>query len=383
MIDDWRIELRDKAGTLRARLEDRFESARWSWQRIGGAGPFDVVLKQRYDDTDEQEQVLQFSVGAEHDVQIFYRPLTNGGKGPWTLWYRGLVLVVRRVLDEPEKVQILGTGYLTQLGRVIVDRTFTNTEISAIVKDILDNDVVPKTAVTYDAADIEATGFTVDVLTFKTTALNTMVTLAGLAGKYEWGVDENIKFFFKARSETVNNTVAVAVNVALLDDVRDFNEVVNVILLEGGKIGGSTFTRTIQDAASIAKFGRRERIVVNAAITTDIVADRFGANFIAEHQIARQTSLLLKTKAIRLEDNVPIGTIRLLQDKGPPRWGQFKWGQRRWGAVAQFQLQQAGYELAKDEFSTRIDVGAPRRAVSLTLRRLAVDLDFLRAANAQ
>ncbi|KKL22169.1 hypothetical protein LCGC14_2438140, partial [marine sediment metagenome] len=75
MIDDWRIELRDKAGTLRARLEDRFESARWSWRRMGGAGPFDVVLKQRYDDTDEQKQVLQFSVGAEHDVQIFYRPL--------------------------------------------------------------------------------------------------------------------------------------------------------------------------------------------------------------------------------------------------------------------------------------------------------------------
>ena len=92
------------------------------------------------------------------------------------------------------------------------------TELSDIVKHLLDYDIVPSTDIVYDAGDIEATGVTIKQLKFRGTehALSIIKGL-GLQGiDASWGVDADRGFFYIQKPGATQATYQEGVDVTLL-----------------------------------------------------------------------------------------------------------------------------------------------------------------------
>jgi len=172
------------------------------------------------------------------------------------------------VANGQEMIDVTGHGYFDQLGRYYVDRDYSSDEISVIVKDILDNDVVTPSDISYDAGDVAATSYTPDTLEFNTDAKSALETLADIAGSREWGVDKDRKFFFKAKSTTPGFYFTMGRYVTDFQADQSFGDIINRVIVQGGESSGSPFTRTVNDTDSQTKYGRRDKVIQNSSITT-------------------------------------------------------------------------------------------------------------------
>ena len=365
---DYRIVIKDIDGNVRAFVEKEAMDISWQYNRIGGCGAFNFTLPRRFDD--------QGDLGGDYEILIYRR----SSVGAHTLWYSGFLEDRMPSLTEPEKIAVKGYGYSAQLSRIIVDATYSSKEISVIVKDILDNYVVPNTDITYDAADIEATTFTADTLTFNTTAQNALKTLAEIAGTREWGVDENKKFFFKARSSTVNFYYFAGHKVTSFSNIDSFREIINRIYIEGGEVGGTKYERTINDTDSQAKYGLREQIYQNAAITTGSVADQFGGAILAEKgDLARRGKLTVVDDLIQNESTIPLGTL-IFRTTGV-RYGEKKYGTFLYSGEVKYQINKINYHIEDNKTLVKtLDLGQLRPSISEEIEQLAFELEQLRAA---
>lgn len=165
----YQIELADRDFNRLEYLEKEALGLSWEYSQIGGCGNFGFTVPRSIAD----EKFLR----GDFNIKINMR---NQATGVYDLWYQGLIEKKKPAISSPrETIQIQGHGYGSQLSRITFTETYTSTEISVIVKDILDNQVVPKTQITYDSGDIEATTFTADKLEFKNvTAYSALKTLA-------------------------------------------------------------------------------------------------------------------------------------------------------------------------------------------------------------
>lgn len=367
---DYRIELRDSDFNRLSFLENEATDTSWQYNRIGGCGAFSFTLPRRFDD--------QGNLGGNFDVRIYKKTYV----GTYTLWYSGFIEDRMPNLSEPEKIDIKGFGYSAQLSKIIIDKTYTSDEISVIIKDILDTFIVPNTDIAYDASDIEATTFTADTLTFNTTALNAIKTLAEIAGTREWGVDKDRNFFFKARSSVVNFYYDVGHKIMSFSNIDSFREIINRIYIEGGEVGGTKYERTVNDTASQAKYGLLEQIYQNSAITTGSVADQFGEAILAEKSdLARRGKLALVNELTQTEDAVPLGTL-VFRTVGV-RYGEKKYGTFLYSGNVAYQINKISYRIDDNKTLIKtLDLGQLRPSVSEEIEQLSFELEQLRMARA-
>lgn len=294
------ISDRDDLSTPIAEYQHLISSLNWSWNRIGGCGAFDFEVPIKlYRDPD---------LGLAYNVKIYLKESAS-----WVLRYQGKIQRKRySVRGKNQSVRISGFGYQAQLNKVDVDRNFSSTEISSAVTSILNGDVVPNTDITFSAGDIVNTGFTADSLEFNTDAIEAFGTLADTAGSREWGVDENRSFYFKARSETVGFSIPLGKDILDFEDEVSEQDVVNSIIIIGGQVSGSPFTRTVVDTKSQIDWGLRKERRQNSSIITNAVADQYGESILSELKRPVHRVSLKRLSTDIYENTVPIPLVNVI-----------------------------------------------------------------------
>ena len=298
----FRIELRDKNFELIKYLSNIPRRLMWEYNRIGGCGRCSMTLS-----ADSQ---LFDNIAPDYDLRIYLGSATG-----LNLVYRGYAEIEQPTEARPHEIKLNFFGYFGQLRRVRVNETYTSQEVSVIIKAILDGYIVPNTSITYDEDDIQVTTFTVDTLEFDVLADSAIRTLAGLAGNYEWGVDRNLKFFFRERSNDIKHYVRHKIEVSTYDVINDYKDIKNRIIVKGGDVAGSPFEATVNNSESQAAYGLRTFILSNSAIVTSGVAQRYGTMLLADKaRINSRATILIEASRTFFEEAIPLGKVAVISD---------------------------------------------------------------------
>lgn len=299
------IILSDKDGNVKGRLEHLATNIRYSWLAQGGCGPLRFTIPGDY---------IRITVNPDDDVQIWLPNETSGA----TLVYRGFVEAVTPSLNTGDAgdINVEANGYFALFERIVVQssgnpREFDSVEISSIVNQIITDHVLPYGPITLGT--IDASSFTPDILSFKTTIREALQTLADLAGAVEYGVDVNRQFFWRNRSTTITHKFYLGDKVVKLNDKIDFKKIFNKLYLEGGDVDGATFVLTATSQASIDRYRLREKLVSNGSIISTSVGNKYLSSLLKQQAgLSRQLSINLISTKKRLEASLPIGAVSVV-----------------------------------------------------------------------
>ncbi len=301
-LEDLNIELRDKDGELKNYLTPYVNSISWEWNRKGGCGNCTIVLKKPY---------RSLSLSAMDDIQIRIRDGVTS-----KLIYRGFVESYKPTLKSSQEIRVSVKGYFELLKKLVVHttgdtRSYSSQTISYIVTDIVDTFVTPNSFIT--KGTIDTTSFNCDSIKFLTTVHDALQTLADLAGTIEYGVDEDLAFFWRTESATVNNKFIVGFNIDSLERETDYGKLVNKYYLVGGTVSGSKYKRTAEDATSQSNYYLSEEIITNGSITTNTVADQYlGALLDKNAEPIISIAAKVVNTPLRMEDTIPLGKVTFL-----------------------------------------------------------------------
>lgn len=312
------IELRDKDGTLKARLERCVTGLKWEWNRKGGCGRAVFQIEGDY---------LAVDIQADDDVRVYLPDTATTA----TLRYRGYVTSTTPAIQGGQlgNIRVECAGYFDFLDRIVVNnsgdvKTYSNQEVSQTVTDIIDDFVVANTDIT--RGTVEAGDFTPDTLEFKCTAKEAIETCFGLMSAVEYGVNKNLQFFWYNQVETLRSKIFFGGNVVALSDQIDFKSIVNYVFFEGGDDGSGILQVSGSASDSIERYGRHEAIVSNGSIVSNVVAQQFISSLLT--QKARPVRLL-SVKMVNIstffEDTQPLGTYSVIDAdavQGRALWGR-------------------------------------------------------------
>lgn len=178
-------------------------------------------------------------------------------------WYTGFVMELPKKTTQKTPWEYAGYGYFEQLDWVLVTKSYTNTNLSAIISDIVETIVAPATHIKYNASKIAATTYTVDSISFDhTPAKEALATLVGFVAGYDYGVDAVREFYFQAKTAAVTAWLWAGHHFQDFELDEDVNSLQNRLYVKQGEIvSGSNYVGSVEDAASIAAYGLRESII--------------------------------------------------------------------------------------------------------------------------
>lgn len=365
-VSTFTVELRDKNFNLVRILTKKIKDISWVYNRIGGCGNCDISISISFEE-------LTNYIKPDYEIRIFAALAGTSAE----LVYRGFVEDYRPKISIPDGVRISTSGYFGQLKRVPVIRTYTNMEISAIIKDILDQDILPNTSIFYEAANIEESGFVVDTIEFNTMADDAISTLARLAGNFEYGVDRNLDFYFKEKSTTIKHFVRIKKDVKNFDEINDYSNIINRYIIKG-KDG---FSDTVDNTESQTLYGIRTKIISNSAITTTAVSQRYGSMLIAESaRIARRASINIVNKNALFESSVPIGKLTILKVpiSTKTKYGAGKYGAFKYGNLISYDVENINYSLGDIGLNAKIELGQEQPDITNQIEQLNFELNQIR-----
>lgn len=319
MIQNYGIEIRNKSGQLKKRIEHLTSPVSWEWKSQGGCGRCTLTIegKDNY-----------FTPEGDDDIQIFMPDPDFGGA---TLVYRGYLETINRVKASTLKMDLEFEGYFGWASRVVVhdnvaEKVWEYQETSAIAEDVLDTFMVPKISII--KGTVMAGSFSPDRLAFKGNPSEVFGTLADLQGRVVYGVGPDLVFYWYNDYETVQPDMKwfIGDHITNVQDRIDFRQIKNDIIFEGGKVNDATFTVRKQATAYQDLYGYRQVIVSNGSVTTNSVASRLCKNIIQQEGIPRrQVSGTLTSTKKRLEFNLPIGPVEIIDKEeyeDPKRYGE-------------------------------------------------------------
>ena len=158
---------------------------------------------------------LKFSDYAEIENNNLIKIRVFGGTD---YFFTGVVRNVPIEGSTDEDFTYTGFGLSEYFGRISTEsKTYTGQTVEYIIEDLLDDVIVPKTPIEKDVSLIDSTGVTVNDITFDyiqmSEALKQLKELAQASGiQYITGVNQEGKFFFLQRDETVIKTLVVGKN---------------------------------------------------------------------------------------------------------------------------------------------------------------------------
>lgn len=360
-----KVVISDRSFNVIAEIQDKINNLKWEYNRIGGCGAFSFNIDRRF--------CREIEMGTNFNIKIYRR---NPSTDVYDLWYQGRIEnKIANVKNQQEVINVKGMGYQSALSDIYVDRDYSSKTVEFMVEDILDNDVVPNTDIIKDT--ISATGLTADTWEVNTNALNAIKSLAEYTGTREWGVDKDRKFFFKVRSSTVGFIQPFGRTVLNFSTDSSYKEIVNRVVIIGGDVGGSPFSRTVNDLPSQTKHGRRDRVVQNSAIVTNAVADQFGNALLAEFKdIVRRAKIeLLDEQLIEVAIPIPLFQMRPRGRK----WGEFRWGEALWSGLIDYQINRIQYKLDnQSNLKINIQLGVLTPDIAENINQLAFRIDQVR-----
>jgi len=229
------------------------------------------------------------------------------------LVYRGFIDNIVPALKAGQDIKLDVRGYFDLLKKRVIHtagniRVYTSNEVSVIVTNIIDTFVTPNTPIT--KGTIDAGSFTCDSIKFLSDVGAALRILAELTGDVEYGVDENLVFFWRTESDTIRHKFFIGNNVKTLGRRVDFGKLVNKLYLVAGDVAGVKYKRTAENTDSQSRYFLSEQIINNGSISTDTVADQYlGALLTESAQPVLNIRALVVNTDIRMEDTIPMGSI--------------------------------------------------------------------------
>lgn len=366
-----RVELRDRSFNILEVLDKEFMSLSWGYSRNGGCDSFSFDLPREY--------CNERYISGDFNVRIYAR---NDTTQAYDLKYQGVVeSKLPNVRGSEETISVQGHGYQAQLSRIYLDGvTFVSQEVSVIVKNILDNYVVPNTDITYDAGDITATSFTPSTITFNTDAQSALQTLADTTGTREWGVDKDRNFYFKQRSSTVGLRFPLGGKVTGFSSDDSFKDIVNRVIVQGGDVAGVPYTATFNDTLSQLKYGRRDEVVQNSSITTSDVAQQLATSVLTDKSdVVRRARMELVNHETFIESTIPIPLLAIVA-RGV-LYGEKYYGTFLYSGEVSYQVNRVTYRISDDGvLQANIEMGKLRPDLSEAIGQVEYELEQLRSA---
>jgi hypothetical protein len=323
------------------------------------------------------------------------------------LLYRGFISNINHSLSKSQDMSLSVKGYFDLLKTIVIQDTgeekeYTSSHVHAIVSDITTNFIEANSDITTGTVDEDT--FTVDVIKFKTSVSTALSTLSDILGNIEYGVDENLVFFWREESDTVRKKFFVGYDIEKFTRAKDQSELVNKIYLEGGDVSGSKYLRPATASGSISSYYLAESILVNSSITTDTVADAYLTSLLQQKSEPKyKLSFTVPVTTLRFEDVVPLGKISIHDDDYDSRTAEFvKWGttanggdNKKWGTVAnggdgvlwgggggvfQQQIEYVSYEMSNTPgyFNLQIYTGGSLDKFAAKVKQIEILTDNLR-----
>lgn len=236
--------------------------------------------------------------------------------GTSKLVYRGYIANATPKLSTDQSITIQVRGYFDLLKKLVVQdtgdiKTYTTDTVAVIVDDIIDTFVTPNSPITKGTIDTtDGSSFECDEIQFLTTVDDALNTLASLAGDAEYGVDENLVFFWRTESTAIRYKFFVGNNITMLERKVDYDKLVNKAYLVGGTVAGVKYKQTAENTDSQGMYYLSEKIYNNGSIVTDTVADQYLGAILEEFAAPTlDIRAQIANVDLRLEDTVPIGLI--------------------------------------------------------------------------
>lgn len=383
----YNVELRDKAGYLKGYLTPYAKDVSWEWNRIGGCGRCKIGLVMPY-------RKLEF--GARDDIQI---RIKSGATSK--LVYRGWISNITPSLKSPQEITLDVRGYFDLLDFLVIHnagakKVYSNILVSGIVNSIVDTFVTPNFNITKGTIDIAL--FNVDTLQFKCKVSEALRTLAELEGRIEYGIDEDLTFFWRTESTVLARKFFVGNNVENFERRVDWSKLLNRIYFEGGDVAGTSYLKTAEGIDSQTMYFLAEGIISNSAIVTSSVADQYLSEILRERS---SPELMLRFKvpntSIRLEDTIPLGEVAVYDadyDENMYIVGETADGgsdltvglkadggsNATVGAVFQGQIDKISYTLSEtdEKFNIEISLGGSFLETSANMKQMDLLLSNLR-----
>lgn len=368
----FKIELRDKTYKPIMLLQNIAKSVSWSYNRLGGCGTAKILIETDIDNIVDKLQ-------PEYEILIY---LKSDASEPYVLFYRGVLEKYKYDNTKTvQKVSLECSGYSSKLKRFKIVDTYTNQEVSEIVKDILDTYIIPNTIITYDDVDIETTVFAVDQIDFDTRTDDALKTLAQTAGNFEWGVDRNLKFFFKEKSSTITHKATYKKDTSAYSPLVDYSGIINRLYITGG----SGFSDIANNTESQGLYGLREDTISNSSIVTSSVAQAYGSAILAENALIKRrfTAQIHNNKEL-FESVIPLDKMVVISepiaqakkyDDDDAIYGQFFYG-----GLPSYQIDQINYTLTNEGTIVRFALGKPKPDLANDIKRLQFEIDQIRSA---
>jgi len=268
----WKIIFYDKADKTQKVGELSSDTGQGYVSEIGfnlvetGCGDFEITLG-------VAPSALPFTVEYNQGVEIYLYHDSN----PWHAGYI-FEMPVSGSTERPWK--IAGSGYYNQLEKCVVNKDYTSEEISAIVRDLVDDFVEEKTDIVYADYKIAMTDYTVSDIQFNhTTAKKAIEQLADLAQGFVFGVDANREIFFRGIDPDVNPSAIFAVG-KHIDEFRlteNAEDVVNRVYVKVGlSTGGTNIQAEVSAYNSQVLYGIREKVLSAPSLQSTNDAIRWG-----------------------------------------------------------------------------------------------------------
>ena len=302
VVTAYNIELRDKNGALKDYLTPFVSNVKWEWNRIGGCGRCSITINKAY---------RGLSFDAMDDIQIRVKSGSTS-----KLVYRGYIANVSPNLKVSQDIQLDVRGYFDLLKKFIVHSAgdtlaYAAKTVAFVVDDIADTFIIPNSSITLGTIDdTDGSAFEMDDIDFLTTVDSALKTLAEIAGDVEYGVDEDLVFYWRTESTTITHKFFIGNNVPSFQRRFSWDNLVNKLYIVGGDVAGSKYKKTGENTDSQGLYFLSEEIINNSSITTDAVANQFISTILARRSIPKHSmrGKIINTD-IRLEDTIPMGLV--------------------------------------------------------------------------
>lgn len=276
---DFHVVIRD-ASDRAVRLErDSVVALNWTYAREGGCQSATLELKRDLCDYG--------LVGPEFIVEIFITPAVGSTK---ELTWTGFVDPLSPSLAR-RQVAIQARGLSAWMQRLVVPNVnyLNQTDIADVVKNIVDTYVVVGSKIKRTAALglVATSGVAVDNMTFATTCLDAIRTLAVLAGNFDWGVRADREFYFLPKVSTVTHWLREGALPALDEsEIPTLLTELNPQFTKRGRLNwlylqaGDGLIYTIQDAAYESN-NQAEALQLASSVKSATDASILGASIIS------------------------------------------------------------------------------------------------------
>ena len=235
-------------------------------------------------------------------------------------WYSGYIL--QRPIKgttTTDSFKFIGHGYYNLLEKIIVNRTYENMEVSAIVFDIA-RDIEKKIGLTLNSDKIINTGYTITKIELDhVTAKEALSQLSDFAIDYVYGIDEYRQLYFKPRTAEINEQARLWVGQHLTkyEPAWNIEDIVNHAYIKGGNVDdeGEQWLAEVEDKESQKLYKIQEDVLTLPSAYSAEDAERWGESQLTNLAKPKKSA---KISQVKLEYPRADGTffVRKLSTQG-------------------------------------------------------------------